>query len=179
MLINIYSTDFFRLTCSPTYNLPQGLEGSSKHSSSYSVPNAGVSEHSIQLPAEIHRCYMGKINTAQWTVPFYGSLRHCLWMIQGDPAAICLYISKELISLVANLANSKLDNNLSTQQLISVFNLFSPLSKTIFIYMIAKFSYLCSYFWHFLPPSFLHYRRSPCILFLLSTEHYNKQTVID
>ena len=120
MLINIYSTDFFRLTCWPTYNLPQGLEGSSKHSSSCSVPDAGVSEHSIQLPAEIHRCSAGKISTAQWTVPFYISLRHCLWMIQGDPAAIFLYISKALISLIANLANSKLDTNLSTQQLISV-----------------------------------------------------------
>lgn len=118
MLTSISSRDFFRLTRSPTSSLAQGLEGSSKHSSSYSMPYPGVSEQSTQPPAQSRRCSAGKIGTAQRTLPLYISLGHRLWMIQhGGPAVIFLHISKSLIFLIAN---AKLDPNLSTQPLICV-----------------------------------------------------------
>lgn len=145
MLINIYSTDFFSLSCWPTYNLPQGLKAAAN------IP------HPALCPAQV-----SQNTTSNFQQKSTGVLQvklaqpneqcHCFWMIQEDPAAFFLYISKTLVFLIENLANSKLDTNLSAQQLISVCA-FSPLS--IFIYI--KFSYLCFYFCHFLLLSSLHY----------------------
>lgn len=48
---------------------------------------------------------------------------------QGDLTAILLHISKSLIFLTANPANSKLDTNQSTQQLISPFIFYISFQK--------------------------------------------------